>query len=252
MSDAVSTTDATRATGAGAFMTTHWSVVLKAGRDSSPAAAAALSELCQAYWYPLYAYARRRGCAPEAAKDAVQEFFLKLTATRFFASAKREKGKFRSFLLTALKRFLINEWHRARRQKRGGEQPAVSLDECLAESRYRLDVADDESADVLFDRQWAMTLLDRVFVRLEKDYAAAGKQPLFNELRGTISRAEQQETAYADVAKRLKMSEGAVKVAVHRLRAKYREALRAEIAQTVAGPEQVEEEIRDLFAVFGG
>jgi len=230
------------------FATTRWSVVLRAGGDDAPAAAA-LAELCQSYWYPLYAYARRRGCDPEAARDAVQEFFLKLTTTRGFAGARRECGRFRSYLLVAMKRFLINEWQRARCEKRGGDQPVVSLDECLAESRYRLDLADNETAEVLFDRQWALTMLDRVLARLAEEYTAAGKADWFAELRGAIA-ADATTAPYAEIAARLGSSEGAIKVAVHRLRARYREILREEIAQTVATPDAVDEELHHLFAAL--
>jgi RNA polymerase sigma-70 factor (ECF subfamily) len=241
--------DSSRSACGGAFTTTHWSVVLRAGRSESPAAQAALAELCQAYWYPLYAYIRRQGHGADAAKDLAQDFFTGLVTKRFFSAAKPEKGRFRAFLLVTLKRFLINEWHRERAQKRGGGAPVVSIDECLAESRYDLEPAHAESADVLFDRQWAVALLERVLARLEQDYAAAGKQALFDLLRGCIAQSA-AAPSYAETAAQLGMTQGAVKVAAHRLRSRYRELLRAEIAQTVSSPEDVDEELRHLFATF--
>ena len=235
--------------GADYFATTHWSVVLSAQRHDSTRAQAALSVLCQAYWYPLYAFVRRQGHGPEDAQDLTQEFFARLLARNYLADVQREKGRFRSFLLAALKHFLANEWDRARAAKRGGGQLLVSLDDSEAENRYRLEPADAMSADKIFERRWALTLLEQVLRRLRDDYAAGGKVVMFEELKPSLV-GSSQSAPYAELAGRLKMSEGAVKVAVHRLRQRYRELLREEIAQTVAVPGEVEDEIRHIITIL--
>jgi RNA polymerase sigma-70 factor (ECF subfamily) len=228
--------------GARQFVTTHWSVVVRAGGKS----AAALEKLCQTYWYPLYAYVRRQGHSPEDAQDLTQEFFAKLIAKHYLGDVDRSKGKFRSFLLASLKHFLANEWDKAHAQKRGGGQTIVSLD---AETRYKLEPADNISADKIFERRWALTLLDEVLKRVREEYAADGKTKLFDQLKVTLT-GERSTIPYAELGAQLGMSGGAVKVAVHRLRQRYRDALRDEIAETVAGPEEVEEELRQLFAAL--
>jgi RNA polymerase sigma factor (sigma-70 family) len=237
--------------GAPCFLTTHWSVVLAAGQTQDAQAREALSTLCQTYWYPLYAYVRRQGQSPDDAQDLTQEFFARLLARNYLGEVRREKGRFRSFLLAALRHFLANEWDRRRRQKRGGGQPPVSLNLEGAETRYRLEPADPLTPERIFERRWALTLLEKVLQRLAQDYAAAGKQALFAQLESCLT-GERGGLSYAELATRLKMNEGAIKVAVHRLRHRYRALLRSEIAQTVATPGEVEEEIRHLRQVLAG
>lgn len=220
------------------FAATRWTVVLTAGKGQSRA----LEELCRTYWYPLYAYVRRRGYEPHDAEDLTQEFFARLLAKNYLADVRREKGKFRSFLLAALKHFLANEWDKARAQKRGGGQTFVSLD---AETRYLREPTDELSAEKLLDRQWALALLDHVLARLEAETDAkkfAAFKPFLTAGKGAIS--------YVEVAGQLGATEGAVKVGVHRLRQRYRRLLREEIAHTVARPAEIEEEMRCLFAAL--
>jgi RNA polymerase sigma-70 factor (ECF subfamily) len=237
--------------GAPGFLTTHWSVVLAAAQGQDTAAQQALATLCQTYWYPLYACVRRQGHSPHDAEDLTQEFFARLLAKNYLAEVRREKGRFRSFLLAALNHFLANEWDHARRQKRGGGQALVSLNLRAAEARYRLEPADNRTPEALFERRWALTLLEGVLQRLEADYAAAGKQALFAELQCCLT-GERAARPYSALAGRLKLTEGAVKVAVHRLRQRYRHLLRAEITRTVSKPEEVADELRHLFQVIAG
>jgi RNA polymerase sigma-70 factor (ECF subfamily) len=232
------------------FGTTHWSVVLTAGRSDTTQAQAALETLCQTYWYPLYAYMRRRGHSPEDAQDLTQEFFARLLAGNWVGDADRAKGRFRTFLLTALNRFLANEWDRQHALKRGGFAPVLSIDEELAESRFASEPAHNLQPDVLFERQWAMALLERTVARLREEYAATGRARLFECLQGCLAKDE-SALPYAEIAVRLNLTEAAIKMAVQRLRARYREILRAEIADTVSSPEEIEEEIRHLFSAFG-
>lgn len=232
------------------FVTTHWSVVLTARDMDSSRAEAALERLCKAYWYPLYAFVRRRGYSPHDAQDLTQEYFARLLSRDFLARVGREKGKFRAFLLASMKHFLANEWDRAQAAKRGGGIKVLSLDDSAAESRYALEPPDTASADKLFERRWATTLLDQVIGRLREEHVREGKQEAFEALKGALT-GSGKAAPYAEAARRLGLTEGAVKVAVHRLRARYRELLRAEIAQTVASPDQVEDEIRHLFNVLG-
>ena len=227
------------------FVTTHWSVVLAAGRGDSTKGRIALERLCENYWYPLYAFARRLGYSPHDAEDLVQGFFSACIEKNYFGAAEQGRGRFRSFLLIALKRFLANEWDKARAQKRGGAHVVVSLDGCTAEQRYALEPADNVSADKLYDRRWALTLLDRVVARLRDERAAVGKLDHFEQLKECIT-ADGRGTAYAELAVRLGTTEGAIKVSVHRLRQRYRELLEQEIANTVASPEQIDEERREL------
>ncbi len=232
------------------FVTTHWSLVLSARAGDSPQSAAALETLCRTYWFPLYAYVRRQGRAAHDAQDLTQGFFARLLQKDYLQAAAREKGKFRTFLLVAFKRFLANEWDREHAQKRGGFTPVVSIDQELAESRFAAEPAHSIQPDVLFDRQWAMTLLDQTMRQLQAEYVASGRAKLFEYLQSCLAR-EESALPYAEIATRLNLTEAAVKMAVHRLRARYREILRAEIAHTVSGPEEVEEEIRHLFSSFG-
>ena len=231
------------------FATTHWSVVLAAGQQDTPQSTAALEELCRTYWYPLYAYVRRRGYSPEDAQDLTQEFFARLLARQCLSQADRRRGRFRSFLLSSLNHFLIDEWHKVRTQKRGGTQPILSLDELDPEARYRLEPADPADADRLYERRWAMTLLDRVLARLQEELTAAGRQDLFNQVLPFLL-GEKTGRTYAEVAATLGSTEGALKMSVHRMRERYQELAREEIAQTVSRPEEVEEEIRHLRSVL--
>jgi RNA polymerase sigma factor (sigma-70 family) len=233
----------------GWFNTTHWSVVLHAGEQSSSQAAAALGKLCETYWYPLYLFARRQGQPVEDAQDLVQGFFARVVEKDYIAVADRNKGTFRSFLLLAFKRYMANEWDRANRLKRGGGQAIVSLDEQNTEMRYREEPVDEMSPEKAFERRWAVTVLDKVRERLENEMAAVGKAKIFAELKAFLSGAATEDT-YADLGNRLGMSESSIKVTVHRLRQRYRELLRLEIANTVANPEAIDQEIQDLFAAL--
>jgi RNA polymerase sigma factor (sigma-70 family) len=232
-----------------AFLTTHWSVVLSARDQHSSQSAQALELLCRTYWLPLYAFVRRQGRNPHDAQDLTQEFFARLLEKDYLKSAAPDKGRFRTFLLVALKRFLANEWDRQRAQKRGGANLVVSIDQEVAESRFAAEPAHLQP-DLLFDRQWAMTLLDHTMNRLREEYVATGRARLFELLRGCLTKDE-SALPYAEIAARLNLTEAAVKMAVQRLRARYRELLRAEIAETVASEGEVEEEIRHLFSTFG-
>ncbi len=232
------------------FVTTHWSVVLSAREADSPQSAAALETLCRTYWYPLYAYARRQNRPPHDAQDLTQSFFARLLQKDYLQAAAREKGRFRTFLLVAFKRFLANEWDREHAQKRGGFAPIVSIDEQIAESRFAAETSHNVPPDVLFDRHWAMTLLERTMTQLHDEYVASGRAKLFEYLQSCLARDE-SALPYGEIAARLKLTEAAVKMAVHRLRARYRDILRAEIAHTVSSEEEVEDEVRHLFSAFG-
>ena len=227
------------------FVTTCWTVVLSAGRKSSLDSDRALSELCQTYWYPLYAYVRRQGHTKEDAEDLTQAFFARFLEKNYLQGLAAERGKFRAFLLAAIKHFLANEWDKSRRQKRGGGAQHLSLDWQTADERYHLDPPDPASPDKAYDRAWALTLLERVIKRLEEECAASGKAELFQRAKGYLMRGE-SASAYAQAASELNMDEGAMRVAVHRLRKRYRELLRAEIAETLADPSQVADELRSL------
>jgi len=233
------------------FLTTHWSVVLSAGSSDSTRARDALETLCRAYWYPLYAFVRRLGHGPQDAEDLVQAFFAQCLQKNYLGAADQAKGRFRSFLLIALKRFLANAWDKARTQKRGGAMPPVSLDALTAEQRYAVEPSDHLSADRLFERRWALTLLENVLTRLRAEQVAAGRAVEFDALKDSLT-GSGRETAYAELASRLGTSEGAIKVAVHRLRRRYRELLEAEIANTVGSPTEVAEERRYLLSVLSG
>jgi RNA polymerase sigma-70 factor (ECF subfamily) len=235
----------------GEFTTTHWSVVLAAGQGDSPQAAAALESLCRAYWYPLYACVRRRGYGHEDAQDLTQGFLLQLLERRSFARVDRGKGRFRSFLLAALNYFLADEHDRARAQKRGGGAPVLSFDAQVAAQRYGLEPADPLSPDKLFDRQWALALLDQVLARLEREFHEAGKAELFQRLRGFLVAGSGEETC-AEAAPQSGLTREAFKKAVQRLRRRYHELFREEVARTLADPAEVEDELRHLCAVMAG
>jgi RNA polymerase sigma-70 factor (ECF subfamily) len=229
------------------FATTRWSLVVSAAApQDAPAAREALAILCQAYWYPLYAFLRRNGTSAEDAQDLVQAFFVELLEKDRLAAADRERGKFRSFLLASLKHFQANEWRRRSAQKRGGGAAALSLDLDAGERRFSLEPAHELTAERIFMRQWAMTLLEQTLAALRQEFSAAGKAELFEQLKEYLG-AEGGGVPYRQLASELGTTEGALKVAMHRFRARWREALRDQIAQTVAGPEEVEDELRELF-----
>lgn len=224
-------------------------MVLSAGRKSSPQSDRALGELCQAYWYPLYAYVRRQGHTKEDAEDLVQAFFARFLEKNYLEGLSAERGRFRAFLLASLKHFLANEWDKSQRQKRGGGAQHLSLDWQSADERYHLDPPDTASPDRAFDREWALALLEQVITRLREESVAAGRTSLFERAKGYLMVGE-SAIPYAQAAKELEMDEGAVRVAVHRLRKRYRELLREEIAQTLSDPAQVAEELRSLQAAL--
>jgi RNA polymerase sigma factor (sigma-70 family) len=235
--------------GAERFGLTHWSVVLAAGSGDSSHARVALEKLCRTYWFPIYAFVRRQGHRPHDAQDLTQEFFARLLEKGSLADVDRSKGRFRSFLLGALKHFLANEWDKARAKKRGGGQVLIPIDIQSAETSGGFEPADNITAETIFERRWALTLLDQVLRRLREEFVRDGKEKLFDELKLTLTEAS-RSVRYADIAVRLGASEGAVKVAVHRMRQRYRELLRAEIADTVASPAEIDDEIRNLFAAI--
>jgi RNA polymerase sigma-70 factor (ECF subfamily) len=233
------------------FATTHWSVVLNAADSLSPNSDSALEALCRAYWYPLYAYVRRRGYDVESARELTQEFFAQLLAKKLLHAVDPTKGRFRSWLLGVMKHFLAHEWVRAHAQKRGAGQPTFSLDELEAETRYCLEPADFADPEKIFDRRWAFTVLERAAGKLRLEYESAGKTALFNTLKEFVS-AEGTSLSYEDCAARLSLSVSAVKSAIHRLRQRYQELIRDEIAQTVTTLSEIDEEIRYLLAVIRG
>jgi RNA polymerase sigma factor (sigma-70 family) len=235
--------------GASVFVTTQWTAVLTAGRRDTTRAKLALEQLCRNYWPPLYAYVRRQGRSPEDAQDLTQEFFARLLVRNTFALADPQRGRFRSFLLASLKHFLAHEWEKAHAQKRGGYAQVISLNLDTAETRCVQPAAPGDTPDQAFDRQWALAVLDLVLARLRKEYADSGRDGLFVILKDTLS-GGRSEIPYRELGERAGMSEGAVKVAAHRLRQRYRDLLREEIANTVAGPEEVERELKHLFAAL--
>jgi RNA polymerase sigma factor (sigma-70 family) len=234
---------------AGCFVTTHWSVVLTAGRSETTRAHAALEKLCGAYWFPLYAYVRRRGYSVEDAQDLTQEFFARVLEHQWLARADQAKGRFRTFLLTAMERFLANEWDKVRALKRGGGQRNIPIQLDTAETRYGVDPADTGTPEQAFEYRWALTLLDEVIGQLEAEYRVRDQAELFTALKPCLV-GDRASQPYAELAAALEMEEGTVKVTVHRLRQRYRELLRAEIANTVAAPGEVDAEMRHLFNVL--
>lgn len=230
------------------FVTTKWTQVLAARDRQSAGAEPALEQLCQAYWKPLYLWIRRQGRNPHDAQDLTQEFFARLLEKNWLDAVDREKGRFRTFLLVALKRFLAGEWDRSRARKRGGGQAPAPFDTDLAEQTL-LGMPAGEAPDQAYERQWAMTLLERALGSLRRDYESTGRQTEFEALKDFLT-AARGDIPYADVASRLSMSEGAVRVAVHRLRKQFRTAFRQEIAGTVAREEDVDDELRNLLAAL--
>lgn len=237
--------------GNGRFATTHWSVVQAAGEPDSTRYRQALESLCQTYWFPLYVYLRRQGHDTDRAEDYVQAFFAALLEKRGLRLADPKRGRFRSFLLASLKHFLANERAAAGAKKRGGGKKILPLDIETAENQYALQQREEFSPEKLFERSWALTLLERTISRLRAESATEKKQKLFDCLQVYLT-AKDSAISYRQAAEELNITEGAVKVAVHRLRKRYRELLRDEIAQTVTTEEQINEEIRDLFAVLAG
>ena len=236
--------------GAAQFAQTHWSVVLSAAARQNPSkAAASLEKLCSLYWRPLYAYIRRQGEGPHDAQDLTQEFFRRLLEKDWLNSVDQSKGRFRSFLLAALKHFLSNERDKARAQKRGGGRSPLPLDFSGAETQVIFEPPENSTPESLFERQWAATLLEQALARLRQEYAGQGKEALFEQLKTTLTE-RRGSIAYSTLAARLNLSEAAVKMAVHRLRQRYRDSLRAEIAQTVASAAEVEDELRHVMGAF--
>lgn len=223
--------------------------MLAAGQKPNTESRRALAHLCGIYWYPLYAFVRRQGHDANDAMDLTQGFFTRLLERNDIASADQQRGRFRSWLLASLKHYLANEWHRANAQKRGGGMKVLSFDLNPedAESRYKLEPSTDITAEKIFDRRWALTLLDQVLGRLEAEMKQEGKGDVFDAFKPFLT-AEGTEATYQQIAKKLSSTEGAVKVAVHRLRRRYRDLLKAEIAHTVEAEEQIEQEIDHLLA----
>jgi RNA polymerase sigma factor (sigma-70 family) len=237
--------------GAAQFTTTHWSVVRAAGQSSSPASQAALELLCRSYWYPLYAYIRRRGYSPEDAQDLTQSFFERLLERDLLADLRPAGARFRSFLLHALKNHLASEWTRAHAGKRGGSITILSLDDLSPEARYAQEAVDTESPDAAFERRWAGAVLQQALDRLRQEHIDAGKEPLFNLLADALTGAAPSQP-YAQLAIELGMTEAAVKMTIHRLRQRYGELLRLEVAQTVVTPAEIDQELRHLLRALAG
>jgi DNA-directed RNA polymerase specialized sigma24 family protein len=231
------------------FATTHWSVVLATREIDAPVATVALNRLCSIYWYPLYAYLRRRGHAEQDAQDLTQGFFAQLLERGSIQKADREKGRFRSFLLASLNYFVADERDHAAAGKRGGGREVFSLDAKDAENRYRLEPVDERNPDKIFEQRWAMTLLDQVLARLAQEFTDSGRSDLFERLQPLLIEGTEVKT-YAEIGREAGMSEEAVKKAVQRMRRRYHQLVREEIAHTVATPGEVEDELRHLCAVL--
>jgi len=236
---------------AGVFATTHWSVVLQAGGEFTPESQTALEKLCRGYWYPLYVHVRRLGWAVDDAKDLTQQFFARFLERKYIELADPERGRFRSFLLTSLKRFLADEWDKLQTQKRGGGQRAISWDDFDPEERYRHEPAENLTPDRIYEKRWAGILLDGVLNQLRSEYEKAGRASEFNQLKSFVW-GDGHTGTYAEVGARMKVEENAVKVAVHRLRKRFREQLRLEVLKTVSSPEEVDAELRHLRSLLSG
>ena len=233
------------------FRTTHWSLVLTAGQGAPAEAAPALEQLCRAYWYPLYTYVRRRGHPPEEAQDLVQEFFSQLLERKDLGTVDRARGKFRSFLMASMNHLEANEWKKANRQKRGGGALVFSLDEQDAEGRFQHEPASDWTPEKAFERRWAETLLQQVLALLRAEFKAAGLEPRYDLLKPYLLSDEEPEPCVG-LAARLGLTASGVKSAIRRMKLRYAEIFREEIARTVSTPEEIDEEIRHLFAALGG
>lgn len=233
------------------FATTCWTQILAAGGNDSEQVRSSLEQLCEAYWYPLYAFARQSGQDPENAKDLTQGFFCRLLEKNYLAQADRAKGRFRTFLLSAFKHFMAKEWRREQARKRGGDREFVSIDDAQAEYRFGGEMKEDMTPDRLFERKWAITILDRTMAALRSEYHGSGREAVFEHLKEIIT-AGTPGRSYAEIAEVLGLKEGAVKVAAHRLRQRYRETLRREIAQTVGAEDEIDEELDNLTRVLRG
>jgi len=234
------------------FATTRWSLVLRAGAGASVSGAdEALASLCETYWYPLYAFLRSQGRSADEAQDLTQAFFTRMLEKRSIRRADPTRGRFRSFLLTSLKNFAANERDRELASKRGGATQILSLELETADGRFRLEPPSDETPETIFDRRWAVTLLDRALARLRAETVRGGKPQHFDRLKAYLV-GDQPQLSYAETASLLGMSEGAVKVAVHRLRRQFRDVVRDEIAQTVSSPEEIDDELRHLWSAVRG
>jgi RNA polymerase sigma-70 factor (ECF subfamily) len=231
------------------MLTTQWGLVTRASQDESPEGMEALNRLCRIYWYPLYAHVRRQGRSAEDAQDLTQDFFARLLEKQYLKLADPQRGRFRTFLLTALGHFLINDWEKSRAQKRGSGRVTASLETEDGEERYRLEPVDGLSPDKIYERRWAATLLGNVVEQLRREYDAMHKTELFEGLKTSVW-GELPNDGYPKLAMQLQMSEGALRVAAHRLRERYRTLLREAVAQTVAAPEDVEDELRYLVSVL--
>ena len=240
--------DESTQSGGVAFATTHWSVVL-AAQGQSPAAQEALEKLCRTYWWPIYGFVRRRGYKPEEAQDLTQSFFARLLERRDLETVRQERGRLRSYLLASVKNFLSKARDRELTIKRGEGQPLISLDDLLARERADQEPADTLSADRIYERRWALTLLEQVLARLRTEYEAAGKLPLFDRLKELLA-GESGQSSQAKIAAEMQMTENAVKQAFHRLRHRYRQLLHEEIAHTVAAPDDVEDELRHFISIL--
>jgi len=231
------------------FPSTHWTVVLTAAASGAPQAEEAMARLCEAYWYPVYGFLRMKGHGPHEAEDLTQEFLGRMVHKDMLAGLTSEGGRFRAFLLTVLKRFLANEWNRERAQKRGGGRIMVSIDD-TAESQYQKEIAVQTTPETLFERAWALAVLSRVFAGLRAEYRAAGKEALFARIEGCLPGAQTQ-MASGEAGAELTMSEAAIRMAAHRLRRRYGQMVRSEIAATVSSPEEIDAEIRYLIEIMG-
>jgi RNA polymerase sigma factor (sigma-70 family) len=233
------------------FVTTRWSTVFRAGHGDTTRSREALEKLCRTYWYPIYACIRRRGHSPEDTQDLTQSFFLRLLERQSLANANPNLGRFRSFLLGALNHFLIDEWKKARTQRRGGGRQILSLDWAAAEQRFDLEPVDNATPDKAFDRNWATALLEEVLNQLQEEYQRDGKSEMFQALKQTLT-GPRESQPYAGLAERLGIADGALRVAVHRLRKRYRALLEAEIANTVSSPDEVKHEMTYLLQTIAG
>jgi RNA polymerase sigma-70 factor (ECF subfamily) len=247
--DAGQPSDSDPQTERGVFATTHWSVVLAAGQSDSSEGAAAMENLCRLYWFPLYAFVRRQGHPVHDAQDLTQEFFARFLAKEYIGRADATRGRFRNFLLACLKHFLAEQWRHAGRLKRGGGQALISWDSQTAEERLQSEPLDLLTPEKIYDRRWALTLLEQVLPRLGAEQSAAGKAAAFAQLKDYLW-GEGSGGSYAEMATQLGLTEGALKVTIHRLRQRFRELLREEVAQTVAATHEVDEELRYLVSVI--
>ena len=238
-------------TAAGPASATHWSVVLAAGRQNSPYAHEAMEKLCRAYWPPLYAYVRSRGHSPHDAQDLTQEFFGRLLEGQLLSQVQPTGGRFRSWLLVVMNHFLAHEWEKSRAQKRGGGVPPIPLDEALAEKRFEGALAAQQEPEKMFDREWALAVLDAAAARLRSTYADEGRSHLYEQLKPFVSRSAEPPT-YLQVAASLNMTESAMKSAIFRLRQRYQQIVREEISETVAAFTDVDDELRYLLEVIRG